>query len=324
MVEQTLGALGRACETGVTQTLTYSLPMPFPYGDPHFFEARLARSGTGEALGIIRDVTEQVLASREHEAHADELERAVERRTAELAQANIELAAASQAKSEFLANMSHELRTPLNSIIGFSGAMLQGLAGDLTDEQRTQLEMVSKSGKHLLSLVNDVLDLSRVEAGGTAPECESIDVLMALKEALDGLQAMAIRKGVELRLDATEVGGFCTDRRLFLQVLLNLLGNALKFTERGSVTLSASQTSDGTLTIEVIDTGPGIPEDEIPHLFDEFYQVPRGGEAKPGGFGLGLAISQRLAGLLGGHIGVSSVLGKGSTFTIVLPPGESE
>ena len=319
VADQMLDAIAHARSTGATQAITYALPLPYPYGEPRFYEARIARSGPAETMGVIRDITEQVLSTREREARSGELERAVAARTAELAQANIELAAASQAKSTFLANMSHELRTPLNSIIGFSGAMLQGLAGDLTDEQRTQLEMVSKSGKHLLALVNDVLDLSRVEAGGTSPERESIDVLATLKEALDGLDATATRKGIELRLDATEVGGFCTDRRMLMQVLLNLLGNAIKFTDHGSVTLGASRGPDGMLTLTVRDTGPGIPAEEIPHLFDDFYQATRGEEAKPGGFGLGLPISQRLVELLGGKIEVESVLGEGTTFTVELP-----
>lgn len=324
VADQMLDAIALARKTGTTQAITYSLPMPYPYGEPRFYEARIARSGPAETMGVIRDITEQVLSTREREARAGELERAVAARTIELAQANIELAAASQAKSAFLANMSHELRTPLNSIIGFSGAMLQGLAGDLTDEQRIQLDMVSKSGRHLLALVNDVLDLSRVEAGGTSPEHESIDVLATLKEALDGLDATATRKGIELRLDATEVGGFCTDRRMLMQVLLNLLGNAIKFTGHGSVTLGASRGAEGMLTITVSDTGPGIPAEEIPHLFDDFYQVPRGGEAKPGGFGLGLPISQRLVELLGGSIEVESAPGEGTTFTVELPQTQGD
>ncbi len=237
----------------------------------------------------------------------------------ELTVTNEELQAATTAKSEFLANMSHELRTPLNSIIGFAGVMLQGLTGELTDEQRGQLTMIRRSGERLLALISDILDLSRIESGRAAvkPSGFSLDDLVA--SAVGIVQPMADEHRIELRVIAQRDGVLLrTDEQKVHQVLVNLLANAVKFTDHGSVSLEVSTPSESTVVFKVKDTGVGIAPEDLAEIFDEFVQLPRDG-AKPEGTGLGLAISRRLAMILGGTLTASSVVGEGSTFALVLP-----
>lgn len=311
-------AIAKVLETGVTQSIPYTLSNPMPDGPLGHYEGRFTRAGDEEILLIVRDITERQLTEQAERERAIELEQAVTLRTNELVETNLELAAASQAKSVFLANMSHELRTPLNSVIGFSGTMLQGLAGDVTDEQERQLTMINTSGRHLLSLVNDVLDLSRVESGRTDPKSEIVDLNGLVAEAAGTIESRARTKNIYVKVESADLGMLRTDRRMLLQILINLLNNAVKFTTTGGITVSA-ECDTASVRISVTDTGPGIPNDQIPHAFQDFYQISQPATAKSSGFGLGLPISLRLANMLGGTLTATSEVGSGSTFTVWVP-----
>jgi PAS domain S-box-containing protein len=240
----------------------------------------------------------------------------------ELNVANDELAAATQAKSAFLANMSHELRTPLNSIIGFSGVLLQGLAGPLESEQRVQVEMVNRSGRHLLALIGDVLDLAKVEAGRVAVTVERVDPLAIACEVAEVMRPLAADKGLYL-----EVGeGACADSLFsdagkLRQILFNLVGNAVKFTQSGGVRVAVRCEAGQSCEVSVTDTGSGIGAEDMSRIFEPFTQVESPASVKPRGTGLGLPISREYAHLLGGEISVVSEPGVGSTFTLTLPVG---
>ncbi|MDO8881183.1 MAG: ATP-binding protein [Coriobacteriia bacterium] len=240
----------------------------------------------------------------------------------ELADANRRLTSANDAKSRFLRAMSHELRTPLNSIIGFSGLMLSGLTGDLNEEQRRQLEMIDQSGRHLLALINDILDLSRIEAGRVQVEIEPFDLEKLVGELVESVRPESERKGLSLDLeiaDGLDLSVFPSDSMRVGQILLNLLGNAVKFTERGGISVRVRMLGTDTLGISVIDTGPGIRSQDHDRIFGEFVQAIGPSAPDKEGTGLGLAISRRLAELLGGSILLRSRVGHGSTFTVVLP-----
>lgn len=238
--------------------------------------------------------------------------------------------AADRLKSGFLATMSHELRTPLNSIIGFTGIILQGLAGPLTAEQSKQLEMVRSSARHLLALVNDVLDISKIEAGQLEVAREPFDLYRSITKVIASVEPLAAAKRLELRVQlATELGVAVSDERRFEQILLNLLGNAIKFTDQGEVELQAeirrgimlrgAVCEQPTIRLRVSDTGIGIQAEELPNLFQPFRQIDSGLSRKHEGTGLGLAICRRLAELMGGEIEVESEWGRGSTFSLTLP-----
>lgn len=238
--------------------------------------------------------------------------------TEELADANRELRIATRAKSEFLANMSHELRTPLNSIIGFTGIMLQGLTGRLTKEQRSQLAMVRRSGDRLLALINDILDLSRIEAGRTVMSAMDVDLGAVTRACVETVRPLATERGLSIAIEGMPNDTLLhTDEQKLHQVLVNLLANAVKFTDAGGVTLAAED-ADESVVFEVRDTGVGIAPEDLAAIFDEFVQIGRDG-GKPDGTGLGLAISRRLADLLGGTLTASSVVGQGSTFRLTIP-----
>lgn len=268
---------------------------------------------------LLTDVTERNEAYADLRRYRDNLEKIVEARTSELEKANRELVAASRAKSQFLASMSHELRTPLNSIIGFTGILLQGLTGPLNDEQRRQLEMVNNSGRHLLELINAVLDLSKIEAGRVSLDVVEFDVNEVVLEAIESLRPMTQNKDLELVFSTDAKAAIArTDEMRLRQIILNLLGNAVKFTTEGVVQARVSIDED-TLSIAVSDSGPGIAREDLPHVFEEFRQLaPQSGEAKIPGTGLGLPVSVRLARLLGGSIEVESSVGTGSTFTLTV------
>ena len=235
---------------------------------------------------------------------------------------NQELANANQAKDHFLAGMSHELRTPLNAVIGFTGTLLMGLAGPLNAEQNKQLRIVQSSGRHLLALINDLLDVSKIAAGKVELLYESVDCKTVLHEVESTLRPQASAKGLafELYLPQQTVV-LQTDRRALCQIVLNLAGNAIKFTERGSVQLSLcplTNDDQSAVEIRVQDTGVGIPADEVNKLFGAFTRINPGRENAPEGTGLGLYLSQNLAELLGGRIAVQSESGRGSCFTLTL------
>ena len=230
-----------------------------------------------------------------------------------------QLATASQHKSEFLANMSHELRTPLNAIIGFSEVLSQRMFGDLNEKQAEYLEDIYASGHHLLSLINDILDLSKIEAGRMELELADFDLPAAIENALTLVRERAARRGLRLAQQiAAEVGTIRADERKVKQVMLNLLSNAIKFTpEEGRIEVRANVT-DGMAQVSVADTGVGIAAEDQATVFEEFRQVGTA-DKKVEGTGLGLTLSRKFIELHGGRIWLTSELGQGSTFTFTLP-----
>jgi PAS domain S-box-containing protein len=268
-----------------------------------------------------RDITELMEAEEDLRQLNESLEERVTDRTRELSLAVEELTEANAAKTRFLRSMSHELRTPLNSVIGFSSVMLDGLTGEVNDEQRRQLAMINNSGKHLLALINDILDLSRIEAGKVEVRPETIGVRELLEELIASVAPAASEKGLDLRLMVPDPApSLESDRTKVSQILLNLLDNAIKFTESGSVTLRASRLSAHLVAFSVSDTGPGIPPEARTQIFGEFVRAASHGPATKG-TGLGLAISRGLAGSLGGTVCLETAVGLGSTFTLTLPEG---
>jgi protein-histidine pros-kinase len=238
----------------------------------------------------------------------------------ELKDKNAELEQASQAKDRFLATMSHELRTPLNAILGFTGVLLMGLPGPLTQQQESQLRTVENSGRHLLSLINDLLDLARIQSGKLVLDLQPVPLAEALQEVTAALTPLAQGKGLDLTVELPTAGPILrTDRRALCQVLLNLTNNAIKFTPRGSVRIRYEDGSRGP-GLHVTDTGVGIADAELPRLFSAFEQLPSAAGNGEQGSGLGLHLSQKLAELLGGSIECRSRLGEGSTFTLWLGP----
>jgi len=245
-----------------------------------------------------------------------EVDRKVKRRTNQLKKAKEESERANQMKSIFLASMSHELRTPLNSIIGFTGIVLQGFAGELNDEQKKQLEMSYGSAKHLLSLINDLLDISKIETGELKPDIEEFNIVEAGIEIRDSLMIMAEEKELELIFNIPDINIF-SDKRRVEQILLNLVNNALKFTEKGKVEVKAVK-KDENIEVIVKDTGIGIKKEDFHKLFKPFMQLEYT-ITEEAGTGLGLYLTKNLVQLLKGRIQMESEYGKGSTFTFILP-----
>lgn len=249
----------------------------------------------------------------------DELEERVVERTKELEIARDAAQSADRLKSAFLATMSHELRTPLNSVIGFSGILLQRLAGPLNDEQVKQLKIVSRSAKHLLALITDVLDLSKIEAGQMKVFMKPFNLRDSIHKTMATVRLEADRKGLALECDVrSEVGQMTGDQRRVEQVLINLLANAVKFTEEGHVRVEVSATAQD-VSIRIKDTGPGIDAKFMDMLFLPFSQIDNGLDRKYEGTGLGLSTSKGLVELMGGRIWVESEPGVGSTFGFSLP-----
>jgi PAS domain S-box-containing protein len=298
---------------------------------------RTERKPSAQRLKLLETVTGQLALAIEnaqlYEAshrHAVELERTVAERTRELAHAKERAEAADQLKSAFLANMSHELRTPLNSIIGFTGIILQGLAGPLNPEQAKQLEMVRSSSRHLLALINDVLDISKIEAGQLEVARERFDLRESINKVLGIVAPLAEKKGLALRAQIVQgLGEAVGDQRRVEQILLNLLNNAIKFTDRGEVALKTELVPDFTspegisvqpaVRLCVSDTGIGIKPDNLTTLFQPFRQIESGLSRNYEGTGLGLAICRRLADLMGGDMRAESTWTKGSTFSFTFP-----
>ena len=230
-----------------------------------------------------------------------------------------QLEVASQHKSQFLANMSHELRTPLNAILGYTELMHDGLYGELPTKTRDVLDRVQKNGKHLLGLINDVLDLSKIEAGQLVLSIDEYSMKDVVQTVVSATKSLAAAKKLPLKVEISDGMPFGRgDERRIAQVLLNLVGNAIKFTDDGEVRIAAKATN-GIFSIAIADTGPGIPESEQTRIFHEFHQVDSSNTKKKGGTGLGLAITKRIVELHGGRIWVESQAGKGSTFRFELP-----
>jgi signal transduction histidine kinase len=266
-----------------------------------------------------------LIASRlKAEQAAEELERRVEQRTAELAVAKRRAEAANRAKSMFLANMSHELRTPLNAVIGYSEIVAEDLESGDTSASAEDLERIRGAASHLLTLINEVLDLSRIEAGKLELRDHAFDLQSLLRGALDAVKPMAAKKRTTCAFTISE-GAATTifgDETRVRQCVLNLLSNAAKFTERGAIALQVRPCRIGgaeAVAIVVRDTGPGISPENLARLFQPFSQVDNSATRTHDGAGLGLVITRRLARAMGGEVIAASELGKGSAFTLYLP-----
>jgi signal transduction histidine kinase len=245
------------------------------------------------------------------------------RLNAELEKRAHELQELDRLKSAFLANMSHELRTPLNSILGFSDVMLEGLDGELTEYMDNDLRLIQKNGQHLLHLINDVLDMSKIESGRMNLNPETFNIYNTLEEVCNITSALASEKNIALYIEddsEQDIEIYADDTRI-RQVMINLVNNAIKFTEKGKIAISLKQLDNSRILITVKDTGTGIPPDKLEMVFQEFTQVDTSTTRKVGGTGLGLPISRRLVEMHGGRIWAESsgVDGEGSTFFVELP-----
>ena len=240
-----------------------------------------------------------------------------------LQEKNVELEGASLAKDRFLASMSHELRTPLNAIIGFTGTLLMKLPGPLTADQEKQLRTVQASAKYLLSLINDLLDLAKIESGKVELHLEPVVFQKVMQDVASTLRPLAEAKELTLEIEAPdEEVAVATDQRALSQIVINLTNNAIKFTEHGSVRLVLRQRAENgqaQYELSVADTGIGIKDEDQRQLFEAFSQVNADNARRREGTGLGLHLSQKLAGMLGGRITLDSAYEKGSTFTLILP-----
>jgi signal transduction histidine kinase/CheY-like chemotaxis protein/HAMP domain-containing protein len=288
----------------------------------------LAQIGMGTAFSnLLASVKTQRLAEELHTNNTELQAQAVEmeQQTQELQQQAVELEAqqqqveaANRLKSEFLSNMSHELRTPLNSVLSLSQLMLSNGIGSRGGEDKERVEIIERNGRHLLNLINDILDISKIEAGRMDLYVSSFAVEETVEAVVEAIRPLANQKGVSISVEVGALGELQTDQDKLKQILLNLMSNAQKFTEKGEIGIKARQ--DGrSVVISVWDTGIGIPEQALSHIFDEFRQADGSTTRQYGGTGLGLTISRRLAALLGGRIDVESEEGTGSTFTLTLP-----
>jgi signal transduction histidine kinase len=280
---------------------------------------------------ILHDRREAIEKGRLYEQlkHAsDELERRIQAATADIAQQNellrrqaIELEQASQLKSQFLANMSHEFRTPLNAMLGYTSMLLQGVAGPLDPPAMRQLGRIESNGRHLLAIINEILDISRIEAGRMPLQITTFRIPQLIAEVKSELEPIILRTKLAIGVDVPkEMPAIRSDRQKVKQILLNLLSNALKFTHAGSVTISVARDPAGrTVSLAVADTGIGIAALDQARIFEDFRQLDNSPTRAYGGTGLGLSICQRLAQMLDGRITLESQLGKGSMFTLILP-----
>lgn len=268
-------------------------------------------------------------ANQELQKWNQDLEEQVRIRTAELTKARDEAIQANQIKSQFLANMSHELRTPLNAIIGYSEMLLEDAAALDQPELTDDLERIYTSGQHLLSLINDILDLSKIESGKVELYYEQYDVPVVMQEVIATAQHLIEKNGNQFMIDPFPTVQLYTDITKLRQILLNLLGNAGKFTENGTVRLTTTLCTNGEgeeqeLAFHVIDSGIGMTDEQLAKIFQEFTQGDSSTTKKYGGTGLGLAISLRLCQLIGARIQVNSTPHEGSTFTVRVPLGQGE
>jgi signal transduction histidine kinase len=280
---------------------------------------------------ILHDLTEQLEKARLYEQLREasaQLERKVQEATAELAEQNellrrqhIALEQASALKSQFLANMSHEFRTPLNAILGYTHMLLNGVTGPISENQRKSLTRIDSNSRHLLALINDILDITRIEAGRMPLNLTSFEIPDLVDEVMAELEPIIKRSSLAVSAKMPRsLRPLKSDRQKVKQVVLNLLSNALKFTPAGAVTITAAyDQGEKTVAISVADTGVGIPAEDQAKVFEDFRQLDTSPARGYGGTGLGLSICRRLAQMLGGSIDLVSDVSRGSTFTLKLP-----
>jgi PAS domain S-box-containing protein len=305
-------------------------------GEPMPVEAIAGKilSDHGELTAVVtilhdrREAIEKAKLYEQLKQASDELERKIQAATADIAQQNellrrqaIELEQASQLKSQFLANMSHEFRTPLNAMLGYTSMLLQGVAGPLGAPAKRQLGRIESNGRHLLTIINEILDISRIEAGRMPLQVSRFKVADLINEVRSELEPIIIRSRlnvvIQLERDLPPVA---SDRQKVKQILLNFFSNALKFTHHGAVTISATRNvREKTLALSVADTGIGIAQADQDKIFEDFRQLDNSPTRAYGGTGLGLSICRRLAQMLDGRIEVRSHVGRGSTFILTLP-----
>jgi signal transduction histidine kinase len=307
-------------------------------GEPMPVEAIAGKilSEHGELTAVVtilhdrREALEKAQLYEQLKQASDELERKIQAATADIAQQNellrrqaIELEQASNLKSQFLANMSHEFRTPLNAMLGYTSMLLQGVAGPLAAAQQRQLSRIESNGRHLLTIINEILDISRIEAGRMPLQLSRFRIPDLINEVRAELEPIIMRSKLSVKMEIPrDLPPLSSDRQKVKQILLNLLSNALKFTHEGGVTIKVRRANDTRrLTLSVVDTGIGIAPADLEKIFDDFRQLDNSPTRAYGGTGLGLSICRRLAQMLGGEIEVQSRVGYGSTFTLMLPQG---
>ncbi len=286
--------------------------------DVEIYSTPIQADGGTVLYTIINDISRRVEAQRQLSEYQQHLEELVGQRTVALSRANLELERASRAKDAYLANMSHELRTPLNSVIGFSELLSRGMAGDLNAEQSTQIGMIHESGRHLLRVVDGILDLARIAAGEIDVSLEDVDVSKMCSALAEQIRPMIPTEQVEMRTRIEDGVAVRTDPVLLEQVLWNLLGNAVKFTEHGWIELSLESREDDVV-LAVRDTGRGVAPDDQWRVFEMFVRIEDDNGERSDGTGLGLPISKRLVEVLGGTIEFTSEPGTGSEFCVLLP-----
>jgi PAS domain S-box-containing protein len=269
------------------------------------YNASTFHDGEGRLQGVFaaaRDVTERKVFEEQ------------------LKDTNVELEAANFAKDRFLASMSHELRTPLNAILGFTGTLLMRLPGELNEEQQRQLKTVEQNGRHLLSIINDLLDLAKIESGNIELRFERVSPLEVVDDVVEGLRPLADENELALEVQVDPDLVLRSDRRALTQILINLTNNAIKFTETGGVRIDVEgpTAERRSISFTVTDTGIGIRAEDQERLFAAFQQIESSATRRYEGTGLGLYISQKLASLLGGSITFASTPGEGSAFTLTI------
>ena len=286
----------------------------------------------GEPLAIVsvlHDLTQQVENARlydELKTFSNELEERIRAATADLAEQNTrlqwqsrELEKANRLKSEFLASMSHELRTPINALIGYASLMLDRIYGDLTPRQEEGLNRIQGAAQHLLALINDILDLAKIEAGRMPLHLDDVKLGEIMTEISQQIEPLVKKKKLSFNVEMPNAELMLhTDRTKVKQILLNLLSNAVKFTHQGGITVAISK-DEADLRFDVTDTGIGIRAEDLGSIWEDFRQVDQSRTREFGGTGLGLSITRKLVDALGGHVFAQSVFGKGSTFTVILP-----
>ncbi len=290
-------------------------------------------SDIGELTAIVTilhdrtEAIERVQLYEQLKEASEQLEGKVQSATAELANQNellrrqaLELEQASAAKSQFLANVSHELRTPLNAILGYAAMTLQGVSGELAAPQRRNLSRIDANARHLLTLINEILDITRIEAGRMPIQVVQFSLPDLIREVTTELEPIIAKSGLQMNVKVvSDLPPLKTDRQKLKQIVVNLLSNALKFTPKGSITIKAQMVGKHNMTIGVVDTGIGIPKADRMKIFEDFRQVDSTPRRAYGGTGLGLSICRRLTTMLRGTLKVESRLGHGTTFTLMLP-----
>jgi len=296
---------------------------------------------------VSKDITERKSIEEELEKHHEHLEELVTERTSmldertenlnksekalrflledvndirgDLVIANKKLKELDHLKSMFIASMSHELRTPLNSIIGFTGIILKGIAGEINEEQKDHLERVYRSGQHLLNLITDIIDISKIEAGKMEASVEAFQLDLLIYDAADSLKPQIDKKGLGINITVPPDIQINSDRKRLLQCILNFLSNAVKFTEKGEIVVTVNE-NNGMIIIKVKDTGIGMKDEDMNKLFGSFVRLDSHLKTVAPGTGLGLYLTKKIASeILGGTVYAESIFGQGSIFTIEVP-----